>query len=122
MDLETGGLTEKVIPTNLIEAVFLFIVFGILIAVYLKKAHPYNLPLYMILYGIFRFVIEYFRDDDRGEFVPGMSPSQFWSVILVIGGAILIPILKKLWDKRQAYLKEHPIVEPQEKKKTAKQN
>ena len=76
----------------------------------------------MILYGIFRFVIEYFRDDDRGEFVPGMSPSQFWSVILVIGGAILIPILKKLWDKRQAYLKEHPIVEPQEKKKTAKQN
>lgn len=120
-DLETGGLTEKVIPTNLIEAVFLFIVFGILLAVYLKKAHPYNLPLYMILYGIFRFVIEYFRDDDRGEFVPGMSPSQFWSVILVIGGVILIPILGKLWAKRQAYLKEHPIVEPREKKKTAKQ-
>ena len=120
MDLETGGLTEKVIPTNLIEAVFLFIVFGILLVVYLKKAHPYNLPLYMILYGIFRFVIEYFRDDDRGEFVPGISPSQFWSILLVIGGIVLVPVLKKLWDKRRAYLAEHPIVEPKTKKKETK--
>ena len=58
IDPETGErMAEKVIPTNLIEAVFLFAAFVVLLIIYLKKRHPYNLPLYMILYGIFRFMI-----------------------------------------------------------------
>ena len=108
IDPETGErMAEKVIPTNLIEAVFLFAAFGVLLLIYLKKRHPYNLPLYMILYGIFRFVIEYFRGDERGSFVPGMSPSQFWSLLMVIAAIPLIFVLKKAWAKRRAELLEN---------------
>ncbi len=107
IDPETGErMAEKVIPTNLIEAVFLFAAFVVLLIIYLKKRHPYNLPLYMILYGIFRFVIEYFRGDERGSFVPGMSPSQFWSLLMVIAAIPLIFVLKKAWAKRRAELLE----------------
>ena len=38
--------------------------------------------LYMILYGVSRFVIEFFRGDDRGVIL-GVSTSQFVSIVLV---------------------------------------
>lgn len=106
IDAATGEpMEQKVIPTNLIEAVFLFVAFVVLLIIYLKKPHPYNLALYMILYGIFRFVIEYFRGDARGSFVPGLSPSQFWSLLMATAGIPLIFISKYAWKKRRAELK-----------------
>ena len=38
---------------------------------------------YMILYGISRFVIEFFRGDDRGVVFGTISTSQFISLVLV---------------------------------------
>ena len=52
------------------------------------------MTLYLISYGIWRFVIEYFRADYRGDFIPGLSPSQFWSIIMVIGGIIVFFIYR----------------------------
>ena len=96
IDPATGEhMAEKVIPTNLIEAIFLFIAFVVLLIIYLKKRHPYNLPIYMILYGIFRFVIEFFRGDERGSFVPGLSPSQFWSLLMVVAAIPIIILLAR---------------------------
>ena len=48
------------------------------------------MELYMLAYGVFRFIIEFFRDDDRGTLISGVfSPSQIISVLLVIGaGAV----------------------------------
>ena len=113
------GVEGKVIPTNLIEALGLFVLFVGILVFYLKKQNPYGLPIYLIGYGILRFVIEFWRGDERGGFVPGMSPSQFWSLLMVLVGIPLIFILKKAYDKRVEYLKEHPIIEPEKKNKNA---
>ena len=37
---------------------------------------------YMLMYGVTRFIIEFYRGDPRGEIL-GMSTSQFVSVLLV---------------------------------------
>ena len=55
----------------------------------------------MIAYGIFRFFIEYLRNDDRGGFIPGISPSQFWSILMVVLGVGLIFLVEYLWKKRK---------------------
>ena len=71
-------------PTQLVEALFLFIMFGVCLWLYLKKNYKHNLSLYLLSYGVFRFFIEFARADERGAFVAGLSPSQFWSIIMVV--------------------------------------
>lgn len=78
--------TEKVIPTNLFEAIFLFLLAGGLLFLAIKFRSPYSVSIYLIGYGIWRFFIEFARGDYRGSFVPGLTPSQFWSILLVLLG------------------------------------
>ena len=66
----------------------------------MKKDFKHNLSLYLVSYGIFRFLIEYVRADHRGEFVAGISPSQFWGIIMVVAGVALYLTLWYL-DKRK---------------------
>lgn len=77
------ALTTKVIPTQLIEASFLFI-----LAFVLHKMRKNQFELYLIGYGIFRFFIEYFRADDRGKLFGFFSPSQ-WLSIAIVGIGII---------------------------------
>ena len=50
--------------------------------------------LYLIAYGVFRFIIEFFRGDDvRGGFGP-LSFSQVVSLLILLGVAVFL-ILKK---------------------------
>lgn len=49
---------------------------------------------YMLLYGIGRFLVEFLRNDYRGE-IGFMSTSQFISVFIVIGSAVLYVINHK---------------------------
>ena len=76
----------KTVPIPLYEAIFLFAISAIMIVLLFKFKFKYNMALYLVSYGIWRFVIEYFRSDYRGDFIPGLSPSQFWSIIMFIGG------------------------------------
>lgn len=82
--LKFPGLPEPVLPTMLYEAIFLFIMFAVCMVLLIVFKFDYNMPLYLATYGIFRFVIEYFRGDDRGSFIGSMSPSQFWSIVMVV--------------------------------------
>ena len=84
--------TGKVIPTNLFEAIFLACLCGVLLFLAFKKDSDYAFPIYLMGYGVWRFIIEFFRDDHRGSFIPGISPSQFWSIALFLGGAGLLVI------------------------------
>ena len=68
----------------------------------MKKDFKHNLTVYLIAYGIFRFLIEFLRADDRGEFVAGISPSQFWSILMVVGGVAVFFLLRYLEKKRLA--------------------
>ena len=55
-----------------------------------KKNHPDGsiLSLYLILYSVGRFVIEFFRDDYRGS-VGALSSSQFIAIFALLGGALI---------------------------------
>lgn len=91
---------EKVIPTNLFEAIFLFSLSGLLFLLAVKRHCPYAISFYLILYGVWRFFIEYARGDYRGSFVPGLTPSQFWSIILAVLGIAYLLFRVLYWNPR----------------------
>ena len=93
--IQFPGLHTKVIPTQLFEAIFLFVLSAAMIVLLFAVHFKYNMSLYLISYGIWRFVIEYFRGDYRGSFIPGLSPSQFWSIIMVLLGIVIFFLYKK---------------------------
>ena len=94
----------KVHPTQLYEAIFLFAMFTICYLLYWKKNFKHNMSLYLIVYGIFRFSIEYLRGDHRGELLGFISPSQFWSILMIIGGVAVYFLLEKLFKQREEEL------------------
>lgn len=102
------GLYEKVYPTQLFESAFLFLMFAITSLLLLKKDFKYNLPVYLISYGVFRFLIEFIRGDDRGKFIGAISPSQFWSILMVLAGVGTIFLLKYLFKKRAKEMADEP--------------
>lgn len=83
------ALGAKVVPLQLYEAIFLFALFAFF-AYRLLKGKTGNLPLYMALYGVWRFVIEFFRNDDRGStLVDFLSPSQLIALLMIVGAVVL---------------------------------
>lgn len=107
------NLTEKVLPTNLYEALFLFALFAVLFVLLVKFKFKYNLPLYCVCYGVFRFFIEYLRGDRRGSFVAGVSPSQFWSIIIFVVGIALWLFLYFVFYKSKEKILPKPIMATQ---------
>jgi phosphatidylglycerol:prolipoprotein diacylglycerol transferase len=78
----------RLIPTQLISAVFDLAMAVFLIAVTRKvKYRGIISGLYLVMYGVGRFIIEIFRDDiDRGM-VGALSTSQFISIFTIIFAA-----------------------------------
>ena len=80
----------KLIPTQLISSGlnFLNMVFLLILA---KKVGKKGVVAasYMITYSVGRFVIEFFRNDDRGTIL-GLSTSQFFSVIIFVAGVLFL--------------------------------
>lgn len=81
-----AGGPQTVIPTQLFEMIFLILLGAIMAFLYFKNNFNYNFSVYLISYGIWRFLIEFVRDDARGELIAGITPSQFWSILMVILG------------------------------------
>ncbi len=80
------------LPTQLFEALFLFMMFLFFVVYNLRRSkRGYGIGIYAIAYGIWRFFIEYLRDDYRGG-VEGslLSPSQVQSIIFVVVGVAVI--------------------------------
>ena len=104
--IQFPGEAHKEIPTQLFEAIFLFLISVVMIILYFKFHFKYNMGVYLIGYGVWRFLIEYIRGDviERGKFVPGLTPSQFWAILMVIGGIAFFFIYryfdKKIEDKK----------------------
>ena len=95
-----NGYSQKVIPTMLIESVFEFILFIVMMA-FRKKIIGHELEIYLILYSVFRFIIEFYRGDDRGITIIGLSPSQLLSLICLISGVLIILFHKKIIFKKE---------------------
>ena len=92
------GLWGYYVPTQLYEALFLFATFGVLSFLYFKKDCNVTMHIYLIAYGIWRIFIEIFRTDERGAMVLGLAPSQWQSIIFIVGGIALFAfyIIKKI--------------------------
>lgn len=89
----------KVIPTQLFEMVFLFLLVAVMAVLYFKFKFNYNFAVYPIAYGIFRFIIEFYRADYRGKAVLGLYPSQWWGIVMVIVGIAYIFAQKYFFSK-----------------------
>ncbi len=109
----SGNGSVPVLPTMLIEAVFELILFIVMMATR-RKTKKYNIEIYALAYGVFRFVMEFFRGDNRGGTGFFLSPSQFMSMILWIGAGLLIlyrqgKIFKKLAEKCKVWQEEYKL-------------
>jgi len=92
----------KVLPTQLFEAVFLFLLSGALgLILWRTQKTGLSIGVYLTVYAVWRFVIEFFRDDRRGG-VGMLSTSQFISLFIFAGGIALLIFrsgLEALFDK-----------------------
>jgi phosphatidylglycerol:prolipoprotein diacylglycerol transferase len=83
-------------PTQLFEAFGNLILFFV-VHRYNQKPHTAGttFSLYLILYSVMRFVIEFFRGDDRGAYIMYFSPSQIVSICLFTLGITFFYLLRK---------------------------
>lgn len=92
LKLYTDGSVKEfyAVPVQLLEAIFLFALAAVLLYRLIKNK-PYNLPVYTIAYGVWRFFAEYLRADARGEgLLPFLSPSQQTALLLIAVGVGVI--------------------------------
>lgn len=67
----------KCYPTQLFEVAFLIVILAVTVKV--KK----KFEVYLLLYAAARFIVEFFRGDDRGYILKGISPAQMISIIII---------------------------------------
>ena len=78
------------LPTQIMESAFLVLLFVVLTVIYLKKPRRGTVTgWYMVLYAVWRFIIEFFRADERGTVGP-LSTSQFISLFIFAFGLFLL--------------------------------
>jgi phosphatidylglycerol:prolipoprotein diacylglycerol transferase len=78
-------------PTQLYEAAGLATIFGLMLLMR-KKWHPFDgflMPMYFILYGLLRFVVEEFRGDHNPVRLLGLSDQQVASLVFATFGVAL---------------------------------
>ena len=106
INMWVDGEWQRRIPVQLIESIFLFLLFAVLLYLAVKKKCAFTASIYLIVYGVWRFFIEFARDDDRGASgISFLSPSQLTAILLVVAGIALIflyqYVLKKLYARAE---------------------
>ncbi len=84
---DSGGLLAplKLHPAQLYEAGATLLIFVVLLLIHRRRRFEGQVILaYAMLYSVARFIIEFWRDDLRGEFFD-LSTSQFIAIILFAG-------------------------------------
>ncbi len=87
-----GGMLAPVRlhPTQLYEAGALLLIFMLLLAMFRRRRFYGQVILsYAIMYAVARFVIEFWRDDLRGDLF-GVSTSQFIAVVLFVAALAIM--------------------------------
>ncbi len=103
------GLDAYLHPTQLIESFTMFAVFGLLVWLHRRKKFDGQVLIaYGIIYSIFRFSIEFIRDDPRGDLfglttMTGLSTSQL--VSLFVAAASIVFMIWRLTSVNSAKLK-----------------
>jgi len=87
-------------PTQLYEAGAEALILAFLLA-FERRGRPFpgrTFWSYMLLYGVSRFIIEFYRGDPRGTVFDALSTSQFVSVILVPLSVVMLVLLSRRDD------------------------
>lgn len=71
-------------PVQIVEAVLLFCISAILIALCLNGKETYSIAVYLILYGVIRFLLEFLRYDQRRGIFYHLSVSQWISILIIL--------------------------------------
>ena len=83
------------LPTQLFEAAFCFLYTAVLVCIFFRqKRYGTTTGWYFVGYGVWRFIIEFFRSDDRGA-VGALSTSQFIGIFIVLAGAALLLLVRR---------------------------
>lgn len=92
------------VPTREIELLYylLFIIFTN-VKIYKNQSYGYMYPIFMVGYGVFRFIIEFLRESDSNSI---FHISHIWSIISIIIGILFIIYLKYFRGKIYAKDKE----------------
>ena len=81
-------------PSQLYEMVFEGIVLFIILNLFIRKPRPVGAAsgLFLVCYGIFRFIIEFFRqpDEQLGLFLNIISMGQILCLPMIIGGILML--------------------------------
>ena len=94
---EPGRLFEGIPlhPVQLYEAACLFIIWAILLRAYPRRKKDGNVfALYLLLYPPCRFLIEFFRGDDRISWI-ALDVAQLVSIALFLAGVLLFAFLPR---------------------------
>lgn len=98
----------SLLPTQLFSAAGNFVIMGFLIWFYRRRKHTGDVgAMYLLLYSVGRFIIEFFRADERGA-VAFLSTSQFIS-IFIAAAAILMLFLDRRRDAAAPAGAEEPV-------------
>lgn len=90
---------QHVLPTQLYEMAFLLVLAAVLAVFAFKSITKDTMAIYLISYGIFRFLLEFIRGDERGQ-MGVLSPSQYWCILLLVVGIVLIFLDRKYIFKK----------------------
>jgi len=90
----------QLFPVQIVEAIILIVIATIILILQLRFDWFYTVETYLILYGIVRFILEYFRYDELRGAVLGLSTSQWISIGIEIGAIIFI-----IYNKRKNKVK-----------------
>lgn len=98
LSFQTDHWSYPVHPTQLYSAALLFGICLIMLALR-KKWHPfpgYLLPAYFVLYGIKRFIVEFFRGDHNPTHFGGhISDQQVFCILFILVGVTLFVLAQK---------------------------
>lgn len=98
-DIAPNGV--KLIPTQLISSAGDFIICGLLLLYASKKPKTGRVAcMYMLLYGVGRFAVEFLRNDYRGS-IGALSTSQLISIGVVALGAVMYVLIPKFSGKKE---------------------
>lgn len=103
----TNSLVESAngvprVPIQLFEAGFEFLLAGLLWFLLFKapKTQGKLLALYLLIYPVGRFILEFWRGDEYRGFIFGLSTSQFISILIFVGSALFLIIQPRLKKRK----------------------
>ncbi len=83
------------LPVQLYEAGFNLFLSLVLLLVFIKGRRGLSSAVYLLAYGVWRFVIEFWRGDSYRGFLLGLSTSQWISIGMIIIGLVILFKSKK---------------------------